>query len=73
MVSASPCLQGEPYLLQITSVTESSMLRAQPIPWSLKLTPLQMCFDCKAGVKSFEFESDGSLDSRNFLPAAGAT
>lgn len=28
--------------------------------------------DCKAGVKSFEFES-GSLDSCNFLPAAGTT
>lgn len=52
MVSGSPCLQGEPYLLQITSVTESSMLRAQPIPWSLKLTPLQMCVTARQELRA---------------------
>lgn len=46
------CLQGEPYLLQITSVTESSKLRAQPIPWSLKLTPLQMCVTARQELRA---------------------
>lgn len=38
--------------MQITSVTESSMLRAQPIPWSLKLTPLQMCVTARQELRA---------------------
>lgn len=74
MVSGSPCLQGEPYLLQISSATERaprSLSSANPLV-SEAYSLADVC-DCKEGVQCFEFESEGSLHSRNFLPAAGAS
>lgn len=73
MVSGSPCLQGEPYLLQISSATESSTL--SELSQSLGLWSLLpcRCVWLQGRSSGLEFESEGSLHSRNFLPAAGAS